>query len=156
MGYLDSLTRNTLTKRVKVDGTNWTLSAGTSDANSSVIDTAGYDGVRFIIGFGAITSGAVTSIKVQQGADSGLSDAADLEGSAITVADDDDNQIAITELLRPQERYVRLVTDRGTQNAVVDFLLVELFKARSGPVTQDTSATVIAAEVATSPAEGTA
>jgi len=142
------------TIRLKPDGSTYAVAAGTSDLNSDVVDMAGYEGVRFIIGFGTITSGAVTSIKVQQGQASNLSDAADLAGSAITVADTDDNKLAISEIFRPQERYVRLVTDRGTQNAVVDFLVAELYGARKLPITQD--ATVISAEIANSPAEGTA
>ena len=132
----------------------WTGAAGTTDLNSDVVDMAGFEGVRFLIGFGTITAGAVTSIKVQQGQQSNLSDAADLLGSAITVADTDDNKMAISEIFRPQERYVRLVTDRGTQNAVVDFLIAELYGPREKPVTQDT--TVISAEIHNSPAEGTA
>lgn len=147
-------TQHLVTKRLKVDGTNYTGAAGTSDLTSEPVDTQGYEGVRFIIGFGAITSTAVTSIKVRQGTASNMSDGADLAGSAITIADTDDNKIAITEIHRPQERYVDLVTDRGTANAVVDFLIVELYGARKYPVTQD--ATVISAEVANSPDEGTA
>lgn len=142
------------TIRLRVDGTNWTGSAGTTDLNSDVVDMANFEGVRFIVGFGAITSGAVTSVKVQQGQQSNLSDAADLAGSAITIADTDDNKMAISEIYRPQERYVRLVTDRGTQNAVIDFVIAELYGPRKKPITQDT--TVISAEIANSPAEGTA
>lgn len=148
------LSNGVVTKRIKPDGSGFTVAAGTSDLNSDIVDTAGFDGVRFIIGFGAITSGAVTSIKVQQDTDAAGSTMADLSGSAITVSDTSDNKIAIAEVFRPRERYLRLVTDRGTQNAVVDFLIVELFHARNEPVTQDT--TVISAEIATSPAEGTA
>lgn len=129
--------------------------AGTTDINTDIVDTAGYDGVAWIVKFGAITSGAVTSVKVQQGAASNMSDAADLEGTAITVADDDDGQLALTEVIKPTERYVRLVVDRGTQNAVVENVTAILHKAVTLPVTQD-STTVIATETHLSPAEGTA
>lgn len=148
------LTQKVVTKRITVDGTNYTGTAGTTDLTSSPVDTAGYEGVRFICGFGTLTSGAVTSTKVRQGAQSNMSDGADLAGTAQTVADDQDNKIVITEIHQPQERYVDHVIDRGTQNAVVDFLIVELFGVRKEPVTQDT--TVIAAEVHASPDEGTA
>lgn len=53
-----------------------------------------------IVGFGTITASAVTSIKVQQGAASDLSDAADLLGTGITVAADDDNQIVAVRWTR--------------------------------------------------------
>jgi len=151
---MDNLTHKVVTRRLKVDGTNYTGSAGTSDLTSEAVDCANADGVRFICGFGTITSGAVTSTKVRQGAASNMSDGADLAGTAQTVADDDDNQIVITEIIRPQERYVDHVIDRGTQNAVVDFLIAELFFTRNQPVTQDSL--VVGAEVHNSPAEGTA
>jgi hypothetical protein len=146
---------HSLQKQVKVTRVMNAVAAGTSDQNSSVIDMQGWDGVTFLAAFGTITSGAVTSVKVQQGADSGLSDGADLEGTSVTVADDDDNQIAIVEVYRPRERYVRLVVDRGTQNAVIDGVIAIQYNGRRQPSTHDSS-TVIAAESHNSPAEGTA
>jgi hypothetical protein len=151
---MNNLTINCETRRLKVDGTNWTGSAGTTDLTSEAVDTAGYDIVRFICGFGAIVSGAVTSTKVRQGAASDMSDGADLAGSAQTVADTDDNKIVITEIVRPRERYLDHVVDRGTQNATVDFLIVELINSPKMPVTKHS--TVLAQETFVSPVEGTA
>lgn len=51
--------------RLKADGTNYTAAAGASNINSEVLDTQGFDGVRFLVGWGAITSGGAQSIKVQ-------------------------------------------------------------------------------------------
>lgn len=150
-----NLSSGVKTLRVRPDGSGYTVAAGTSDVTSDVVDTAGYEGVRFIIGFGTITSGAVTSVKAQQGAASNGSDLADLEGTSITVADDDDNQIAVIDIRNPRERYVAAKVDRGTQNAVIDFVIAELYGARKMPVTED-SAIVIATEIHGSPAEGTA
>lgn len=142
------------TLRLEVDDTNFTGSAGTTDLTSEYVDTQGYEGVRFICGFGAITSGAVTSTKVQQ-CDTSGGTYADLLGTAQTVADTDDSKIVITEIYKPRERYLKHVIDRGTQNAVVDFLIAELYGARKEPVTQST-AIVVGQEVHASPAEGTA
>lgn len=131
------------------------VAAGTSDQNSSVVDMAGYDGVRFIALFGTLTATQVTKIKVQQGTDATVTDAADLEGTATTaLADGDSNKMLITDIIRPRERYVRCVVDRGTANAVIDGVVAEVYKARSVPVTQDS--TVAYAEQHVSPAEGTA
>lgn len=149
-----NLSKNIVTKRIKPDASGWTVAAGAADVNSDIVDTAGYDGVRFIAGFGAIVAGAATSIKVQQDTAAGGGTMADLLGSAIAVADSDDNKIAVTEIFRPRERYVRLTTLRATQNSTIDFVLVELHGPRGLPVTQDS--TVIAAETHISPAEGTA
>lgn len=130
--------------------------AGTSDQTSSAIDVAGYDGVKIYTLFGAITSGAVTSVKVQQSSDNGSVDTyADLEGSSITVADDDDDQVVVHDIYRPRERYLKVVIDRGTQNAVIDGIIAVLYGARKLPPTNDAT-TVVSREFHASPAEGTA
>lgn len=85
-----------------------------------------------------------------------LSDAADLLGSAQTVADTDDNLVTSSEIFRPQERYLRVAILRATQNSVIDFVLAILY-AKQGltPITQH--ATIQGTpEVFASPAEGTA
>ncbi|OGF05251.1 MAG: hypothetical protein A2W00_04700 [Candidatus Eisenbacteria bacterium RBG_16_71_46] len=153
---MHNLSKNCKTVRLPLDGTStYTGTAGTSDLTSEGLDTLGYAGVRFLIGFGAITSGAVTSVKAQQSTDDAATDAySDIEGSGITVADDDDNQVAIIDIYHPQKRYLDVVIDRGTQNAVVDFILAELYLPADAPITQDT--TVISAECHSAPAEGTA
>jgi hypothetical protein len=151
---MKNLSNAVKTVRLKPDGSGWTVSAGTSDVTSDVVDVAGFDALRFVVGFGAITAGAATAIKLQQGAEPNLSDAADLAGSRVIVADTGDNKMAIVDAFRPQKRYLRVVTSRATQNSAVDFALCELYRADTEPVTQD--ATVIAAEIHASPAEGTA
>jgi len=142
------------TIRIKPDASGYTVAAGSSAVTSDPIDTSGFEGVRIITGFGALTSGAVTSQKVQQATATGGS-YADLLASSITVADDDDNQITVIDIYRPQELFLKVVTSRATQNAVIDFMIVELYCSRTQPV--DTAdATVISTEKHVSPAEGTA
>lgn len=130
--------------------------AGTTLQTGSAVDMAGWEGVKFYYQFGAITAGAVTSCKVQQSSDDGAADAyADLLGSSVTVADDDDGQVVVIDIKRPKERYLKPLISRGTQNAVIDGILA----VRYGPRTKDTSeaaATVVAREQHISPAEGTA
>jgi hypothetical protein len=127
--------------------------AGTSDINGSTLDMEGYESVLVIVRMGAITGSAVTSIKMQQGAASNLSDAADLEGTAQTVADDDDDETFYIDLHQPAERYVRLVVDRGTQNAVV---ASANYIQYNGSVFPTTHGTGVSGEFHQSPAEGTA
>ena len=148
-----------LTNKVKTFRAHAPVAAGATDITDSlVIDMANYEGVRFIVGFGAIVSGAATSIKVQQAlaktSDTALTSGADLLGSAITVADTDDNKLVISDIIRPRERYVQVHVLRATQNATVDLIVAELYGARKLPITQDT--TVASAETHASPAEGTA
>lgn len=149
-----NLLKNVQVIHLKVDGTNFGASAGTTDLTSEAIDTQGYESVLVIPIFGAITSGAVTSFKLQQ-CDTPGGTYADLAGTSRSVADTDDGKIALKELYRPRERYIKVVIDRGTQNAVVDGVIVLLSRPTvTAPITQ--GATVIAADVHNSPAEGTA
>ena len=130
--------------------------AGTSAQTSSAIDTLGYEGVKIYSLFGTITSGAVTSVKVQQSSDDGSVDTyADLEGTSQSVADDDDNQVVVHDIYRPRERYLKVVISRATQNAVIDGVIAVLYGAHKKPTTDDTT-TIVGREVHASPAEGTA
>lgn len=144
-----------LSKNVKIvqAATVTAGAAGTADVTSDTIDTQGYQGIMFIVPMGAIVSGAVTSIKVQQGTASNMSDAADLAGSAQTIADTADDTTFYTDIYRPTERYVRLIVDRGTQNATVGGIIALLYEPRVAPVTHGTT---VGGETAVSPAEGTA
>jgi len=129
--------------------------AGQTTINGSAVDTAGYELVRFVVAFGALVAGSVTSIKVQTGAASNLSDAADVAGTggSITAGGTDDNQLAIVEIYRPAQRYARVVVLRATQNATVDGAIAELYEGQAFPITKD--ATVTGQKVLASPALGT-
>ncbi len=142
------------TSKTKLIRVSNAVAVGTTAVNSSIVDMANFDGVRFAVQFGAITDGTPT-VKVQQGADSGLSDAADLEGTLVTGAITDDNKMLVVEVYRPRERYVRCVVGRGgATGAVIDSILAEQYGPRVMPVTKD--ATVAVQEAWGSPAEGTA
>lgn len=150
----ENLSKNIVTKRVRPDGSGYVVAAGATAVTSDIVDCAGYDGVRFILAMGAITTNAVTSVKVQQNTANSTSGMADIVGSSVTIADSDDNKMIIIEIIKPQERYLQVVTSRATQNAVIDGLYAEFFNPRTKPVTQDS--TVATLEVHASPIEGTA
>lgn len=145
-----------LSKNVKITQaiTPTNGAAGTTDINGVTLDMQGYDGVLMIFTMGAITGGAVTSIKAQQGAASNLSDAADLAGTGQTIADTDDEKVFYIDLYRPAKRYVRGVVDRGTQNAVVASATYIQYKGKKCPVAAH--GTNVSGELHISPAEGTA
>ena len=142
-----------LSSVAKVTRVNNAAAAGTTDVESSSVDMTGYDAVQFVVAFGAITATAVTNVHLETSSDDSTFN--DLEGTAITVADDDDNQLVVLDLTRPRERYIRCVVDRGTANAVVDGIVALQYQAKAAPVTHD-STTVVDAEHHLSPAEGTA
>lgn len=146
--------RNNLTDRVKTIRALNSVAVGTSSQTSSIVDMAGYEGVRFLILWGAITDGT-PAIKVQQGQASNMADAADLANTSVAVAITDDNKMAIVDVYAPAERYVQCVVTRGgATGGVIDGIVAELYGPRAEPVTQD--ATVANSEKHVSPAEGTA
>lgn len=129
--------------------------AGTSDINGVGLDMSGFEGVLVAVRMGAITSGAVTSVKLQESSDDGSTDTySDMEGTAQTVADTDDEDLFVIGYHKPRKRYLRLVVDRGTQNAVVSDATYYQYGARTLPVASHGSD--VHAESHVSPAEGTA
>lgn len=147
---IQQLARNTKATLVKT-----TVVAGTSDIQSDAVDMAGYEGVVFYISMGAITATAVTSANVQQSSTAALAGTeTDILGSKITIADDDDNQMAIIDLYRPSKRYVNAIVLRATANSVINSIIAVQYGSGKLPTTNDT-ATVIDALTLISPAEGT-
>lgn len=146
-----------LTNRVKTTLCKTNVAAGATDiTDATAIDMAGYEGVRFIVAFGTITAGAVTSI-----AAAGLDTSSptpgtdDLAGTKITVADTDDDKLVILDIYKPRQRYIRPFVKRATQNAVVNSIIAEQYgHAGLVPITKD--ATVTNQELWVSPAAGTA
>lgn len=123
--------------------------AAASDYSSAtVVDTAGYEGARFIVQFG--TSAANNGVKVQQDTASGFSTGADIEGSKKLL--DATAKVAIVDIFRPRERYLKPIVLRGT-SSTIDCILVELYGPRVQPTTDDAS---VNSEKHVSPAEGTA
>ncbi len=128
--------------------------SGNADRNGATLDMQGWDGVLMIAQFGTIAAGAVTTIKAQQGAASNLSDAADLAGSAQSVADNDDSEVKYIDLYQPRERYVRVVVDKDGTNACAETVTYVQYRGKQLPVSAHGSG--VEGEGHLSPAEGTA
>lgn len=143
-----------LSKQTKVTRVSNAVAAGTTAIEGAVIDMQGFEGVEFLVAFGTITSSAVTSIKLQEGDAANLSDAADLAGTAVTVADTDDNKVFVVDCYRPTKRYIRCVVSRGTANAVLDGMSAVQYQPRLKPCTNDAT-TVGGTKTVVSPAAGT-
>jgi len=146
-----------LSKCTKLTQLNTTAVAAATDLTPTYdVDMQGFEGCLFMVSFGTITSGAATSIKIQQSSDDGSSDAySDLEGTSVTVADDDDNTMFYIDVYKPRKRYLRLLVLRATQNSVVNCIIAQQYGPRVQPTTHD-STTVQGGETHSSPAEGTA
>lgn len=125
--------------------------AGTTAVNGAAVDLSGVEEIMVIVPFGAIVSGAVTSIKWQEGSTS--SPTTDVAGTSITVADTDDNTTKVLRIIKPQNRYGRVVVSRATQNATVGAAFYILKGLRTEPATDGAT---VAGETHISPAAGTA
>jgi len=111
--------------------------AGKTDINGATLDMNGFDAVLMLVRFGTITNNAVTKIYAQQGAASNLSDAATMALSTVAVGDTDSNKYFAIDVVKPRDRYVRLVVDRGTQNAVVEHAVYIQYKAKDRAPSDD-------------------
>jgi hypothetical protein len=126
--------------------------AGSSNINGVTLDMNDFESVLMRATFGAIVSGAATSIKAQQGDLSDASDMSDLLGTSQTIGDTDDENTHYIDLVKPEKRYVRLVVLRATQNSTVE-ADYQQYGARKAPVTHGSN---VAGETHVSPIEGTA
>jgi hypothetical protein len=124
--------------------------AGTTDVESAIIDTAGYDGVVF---FATIAAKAANNyIQVEQDGVNSSGGMAALLGSGVVAAVNGD--IVASEVKRPAKRYMRAVIKRGTSSATGDIYAL-LYGARKKPVDNNESSEIVS-EVHATPAEGTA
>lgn len=129
--------------------------SGSADRTGAIIDMAQFRGVFCVVHFLAIAGSAVTTLKWQQDTDVAGGTMADLIGTGISVADDDDGQIFILDLYEPVERYVRLYVDKDASHATAESAIYYQYGARVRPTTV-TVADLVTYERHVSPAEGTA
>jgi hypothetical protein len=125
--------------------------AGTSAVNGSAVSLSGVEEVMVIVPFGAIVSGAATSIKWQEGSTS--SPTTDVLGTSITVLDTEDDTTKVLRIIKPRSAYGRVVISRATQNATVGAAIYILMGNRTLPPTDDST---VAQETHVSPSAGTA
>jgi hypothetical protein len=137
-----------LSKEVKILRVEAATAAGTTDIDTAIVDTQGYDTVAFIGSSQAVASTAVAALKIQHGDNSALSDVAALEGSSLTYGNvgtaNDSNTPFIIEATRPTKRYVRLLIDLSVANSAWGEVYCLLGKAKKEPVTQTAKTNLVA------------
>lgn len=134
------LNSDALTYEVKTIRGKAAVAAGTSDQHSSTIDMAGYDAVRCIALLGTLTATQVTKLLAQGGAAANGSDKAPITGAeTAAAADTDSDKILILDVIQPRQRYITFTIDRGTANAVIDGMIIELYKARERAQSADST-----------------
>lgn len=148
---------NTFSENAKFLRLSGAIAAGVTDVtNITAIDMTGYKTLTLMVSAAAITTGAVTKVKMQQSTDDGSADAySDLEGSSVTIADSSDNTMTILEIVNPQKKWLKPVITRLTQNAAFEGVFAIQTGAKVLPVTQSTTHVTIL-ERHHAPAEGTA
>ena len=129
--------------------------SGTAVRNGATLDMQGYESVMVAVHFATIAAGGTNSIKMQQDSASGMGTAADLLGTSQSVAVTDDDEIYWIDLVKPRERYVRLVMTKDTSNACAESAVYYQYGPKKLPVS-NTVADAVTGEIHVSPAEGTA
>ena len=141
------LTQISEIERVAPDSTaatTFTLAAGTTDVKSSAIDLQASNQAHIIVLLGTITATGTYTASIEQSA-TGSGSWTAVSGLSITVsADTDDNKVLAFDVTQPTQRYLRVVSDRGTANVVLDGIVCYKFR-RGQAVTQ--GATVEAVDI---------
>jgi hypothetical protein len=126
--------RHNLFKGTEVRQSLGHVVAGTSVQAGTPIDTFGYQGVAFVVSYGALTATQVTNAKAQGGLASNGSDAADLAGSHTTaLLDTQSATLQVIDIYRPAYRYITPVVNRGTANAEILGVTAILYNAEIAP-----------------------
>jgi hypothetical protein len=129
--------------------------SGTADREGAIMDMANHEWIMAVVICAAVHNSATYSVKWQQDTDSAGGTMADLLGTGLTIAGSDDDQVFVTALIKPRERYVRLYVDKDASNACAESVVYILGGGRTLPrlanVTDE-----MTFEVHESPAEGTA
>lgn len=118
------------------------VAAGTTTVNGTGVDTAGYEGVLFVLQLGALTATNVTTLKAQGSSDDGSADAyADMAGASAVAADTESGKILYLDVADPREKWVRPVVTRATANAVIESIIAILYGPKSMPTAQNATGT---------------
>lgn len=141
-----------LSENVKITKVSDAAGAATSDVTSTHVDMAGWDGVLFLTSYG--TPAANNLMHVETGDDSGDSDMADLSGGEVDLAGTSDEDQWL-DVLRPRERYVRVVAQRGTSSTLENIWAIQ-YRGKDGfPQDNDTTGTIVGKRIGPFAAEGT-
>jgi hypothetical protein len=140
-----------LSENVKITKVNDVAASANTDLNSGIVDMAGFDGVLFLTSLG--TAAANNTLHVETGDLANMDDAADIAGSELGVGSSDED--LWVDVMRPRERYVRVVVTRGTATTVENIWAIQ-YRAKDGmPIDNETAGTIHGEKVGPFAAEGT-
>ncbi len=132
------------------------VAAGSSIAEgSAIIDMANWETVQFITPIDDSVDTGVATLAIQQNTindPTGMATLAGTSASATSAANDDLNDtLLVSEVWRPQERYVRAYLTSATANIAYGDTIAILSGPRTKPITED--ATIQTAVIAFEPEE---
>lgn len=120
--------------------------ANNTDSDSSVVDTANFEGVIFLVPIIDSVATGVATLTVSQGDLANGSDMAALSGAsdALTCAVNDDinGRLLVVDVYRPRERYVMSTITSTVANIAFGDTIAIRYGARKQPVTH--TGTVVA------------
>ena len=94
-------------------------SFGAGAVNGAVIDTAGWDGVMFSIAVGVITGAGTLDAFVARSANSNFAGNVNINNaSLVQVTNANPNSVAVIDVYRPAQRYVRLTLTQATNTVI--------------------------------------
>lgn len=108
--------------------------SGTASRNGAELDMSGWDGVLMILTNATLASSAAGDLHAEGTATSGTYSSADLLGTKIAIADDDDDQVMCLDIYRPLLRYIRGVVTKNGSNAQAESLMYIQYTGRKLPV----------------------
>lgn len=94
------------------------INADATVTNSNAIDMSGWMGVSFVIPIGVLGTNGTVDALVQRDDNSGFNSPTNINGAALTQITNA-NGLAIIDVWRPSERYVRLQTKGQTNGALI-------------------------------------
>lgn len=129
---------------------NGHAAAGTTAITSSVVDTLGFDAARVMAITADCTSGSVLTLDLKSNTINGTTGSPVKEATSTVTsasATDCDNKALITDVIKPGGRYVYGVFTPATQNCELACIIIELYRAKAMPVTQDATTVATAKAV---------
>lgn len=116
--------------------------AGATAINSDIVDLLDASSATFLVQFGTLASGAVTSARVVHGNAADLSDAVDVPLLTQALADTADDSLVVLDMSAPTRRYARVIVSRATGNATVQSVTA-VIGVKTSPPAQGATTTVV-------------
>ena len=117
--------------------------ASSTDSNTDIIDTSGYEGVTFITPITDCDDTGVATMTIEQSTANADTAMAALSGATATATSASNNDLndtlLIVEVDHPQERYIQAVLTSATANIAFGTTIVILHGPKKMPISEDDS-----------------